>query len=123
MASSVLADKVPRIFGKATLAMDVSSTSIKVASVTVMAITQGLIVPSGIRSLLVIFSNIDVRRCSELIRHYCCVHIHPRPQYGYILRNGIKNDFYGDALNDLDVVPRGVFWREQAQNGASRPCD
>jgi hypothetical protein len=36
--------------GSATFAMDVSSTSMNVASVTVTAITQGLIVPSGIRS-------------------------------------------------------------------------
>ena len=37
--------------GRATFAIDVSSTSMNVASVTVMAITQGLIVPSGILSL------------------------------------------------------------------------
>ncbi len=37
--------------GSATFAMDVSSTSMNVASVTVIAITQGLIVPSGILSL------------------------------------------------------------------------
>ncbi len=38
--------------------MDVSSTSMNVARVTVMAITQGLIVPSGILSLARILSRI-----------------------------------------------------------------
>src|ERR1051326_6839972 len=37
--------------GNATLAMEVSRTSMNVASVTVTAITQGLIEPSGIRNL------------------------------------------------------------------------
>ena len=44
--------------GSATLAMEVSSTSMNVASVTVMAITQGLIEPSGIRSFDVSLSSI-----------------------------------------------------------------
>jgi hypothetical protein len=48
--SSALADKLPEMCGNATLAMEVSSTSINVASVTVTAITQGLIEPSGIRN-------------------------------------------------------------------------
>ncbi len=48
--SSAPADKFPAICGSATFAMDVSSTSMNVASVTVTAITQGLIVPSGILS-------------------------------------------------------------------------
>ena len=50
MDSSALADKLPEMCGNATLAMEVSSTSINVASVTVTAITQGLIEPSGIRN-------------------------------------------------------------------------
>src|ERR1700741_1213988 len=48
--SSALADKFPEMCGSATLAMEVSSTSMNVASVTVTAITQGLIEPSGIRN-------------------------------------------------------------------------
>ncbi len=44
--------------GSATLAMEVSSTSMNVASVTVTAITQGLIVPSGILSLARILCRI-----------------------------------------------------------------
>ena len=41
--SSGLAPIVPAMCGSATLAMEESSTSIKVASVTVIAMTQGLI--------------------------------------------------------------------------------
>src|ERR1700731_4347913 len=48
--SSEPADKPPAICGSATLAIDVSRTSMKVASVTVTAITHGLIEPSGIRN-------------------------------------------------------------------------
>jgi hypothetical protein len=48
--SSALAAKLPEMCGSATLAMEVSRTSINVASVTVTAITQGLIEPSGIRN-------------------------------------------------------------------------
>src|SRR6202020_2567624 len=42
VASSCLAPRVPAIWGRATLAMEVSSTSINVARVTVSAINQGL---------------------------------------------------------------------------------
>src|SRR6266480_4166659 len=56
--SSCPADKFPAMCGSATYAMEVSSTSMNVASVTVMAITQGLIVPSGMRSLARILSRI-----------------------------------------------------------------
>ena len=42
MPSSVLAPRLPAMCGKATLAMDVSSTSMKAARATVMAISQGL---------------------------------------------------------------------------------
>lgn len=42
MASSRLAERVPEMCGMATLTMEVSSASMKVARVTVMAMTQGL---------------------------------------------------------------------------------
>src|SRR6266567_2595998 len=57
--SSAPADKFPAICGSATFAMDVSSTSMNVASVTVTAITQGLIVPSGILSFARILFRIS----------------------------------------------------------------
>lgn len=42
VASSVLAESDPPMWGMATLAMEVSSASMKVARVTVMAMAQGL---------------------------------------------------------------------------------
>jgi hypothetical protein len=41
--SSCPAERLPAMCGRATFAMEVSSTSMKVASVTVMAMIQGLI--------------------------------------------------------------------------------
>jgi hypothetical protein len=54
--------------GNATFAIDVSSTSMNVASVTVTAITQGLIDPSGILSLesiLFFMARSALARCSS----------------------------------------------------------
>jgi len=59
--SSALADRFPAMCGSATFAIDVSSTSMNVASVTVMAITHGLIEPSGIRSFDLSRSSISPR--------------------------------------------------------------
>jgi len=55
--SSAPADKLPEMCGSATLAMEVSKTSMNVASVTVTAITQGLMFPSGVRNLAKILFN------------------------------------------------------------------
>ena len=49
--SSSPTERLPAMCGSETFAIDVSSTSINVASVTVSAITQGLMVPSGILNL------------------------------------------------------------------------
>ena len=77
--------------GKATFAIEVSSTSMNVANVTVTAITQGLMVPSGVRSLdkipfmiLVLETPLlSVLRSgravySALLRDHRRVHIHSR---------------------------------------------
>src|SRR3984893_998391 len=61
--SSEPADKPPAMCGSATLAIDVSRTSMSVASVTVIAITQGLIEPSGIR-------NFDKSLCRIAFRYF-----------------------------------------------------
>ena len=47
--------------------MEVSSTSMNVASVTVTAITQGLMVPSGIRNLASILSRMAIESRSRLL--------------------------------------------------------
>ena len=47
VASSLVADRLPAICGSATLAMEVSITSMNVASITEMAISHGLITGSS----------------------------------------------------------------------------
>src|ERR1700732_4459481 len=65
--SSAPADKFPEICGSATFAMEVSSTSMNVASVTVTAITQGLMFPSGVRNLARILFNMAAFPVSLLL--------------------------------------------------------
>src|ERR1700692_1852235 len=107
--------------------MEVSSTSMNVASVTVSAITQGLIDPSGIRNFemslffmaLAISRSVSMTTFSDaLFRDHRGVHVHSRPQNRYILRDRIENDLYGNALHNLHVVAGGVFRRQQAQHRA-----
>src|SRR5256885_8999480 len=134
--SSAPADKFPAICGSATFAMDVSSTSMNVASVTVTAITQGLIVPSGILSLVRILSRIasNLWPCavstyyrsnpypySTLIRNHRRIHVHPRPQDGLLRRNRVQHDLHGDPLHDFHVISRRVLRRQQAQHGTRCP--
>src|SRR5213594_317412 len=123
--SSCPADKFPAMCGSATFAMDVSSTSMNVASVTVMALTQGLTVPSGIRSLARILFRIALEtpaptvstydRCnpylySGLIRNHRRVHIHPRAQNRLLRRNRVQHDLHRNPLHHFHVIPRRVFW-------------
>src|SRR5216684_2981890 len=96
--SSDPADRFPAMCGSATFAIDVSSTSMNVASVTVTAITQGLIVPSGILSLAKILFRIasisapavstydrsNPYPYSPLIRDNRRIHIHSRPQNRFL---------------------------------------
>src|SRR5271156_1423630 len=104
-----------------------------VASVTVTAITQGLIEPSGMRSFemslffmrqLYYAPNTKIASTwPELFRYHRGIYIHARPQHGFFLWNGIEDDFHGNALHHLHVVSRGVFRREQAQHRASGSGD
>src|SRR5208282_4553442 len=64
--SSAPADKFPEMCGNATFAIDVSSTSMNVASVTVTAITQGLIDPSGILSFAAILFSTTLSTLGSL---------------------------------------------------------
>src|SRR5271168_4368405 len=119
--------------GRATLAMEVSSTSMNVASVTVTAITQGLIEPSGMRSFEMslffmrqLYYAPDTRIAStgpKLFRYHRGIHIHARPQHGFFWRNGIEDDFHGNALHDFHVISRGVFRGQETQHRASGSGD
>src|ERR1700745_2698974 len=121
--------------GSATLAMEVSSTSMNVASVTVTAITQGLIEPSGIRNFdrnlsfplrLEIISSLADFLCVKSrssVRERCRHHVHSRSQNRLLWGNWIENDFYRHALDNLYVISRGVFRRQQTQHRAGRSSD
>jgi len=83
--SSALADKFPEICGNATLAMEVSSTSMNVTIVTIIAITQGLIDPSGIRNLASNLSftlRLRIRSCVKILTTFPCALFHA---YGYLV--------------------------------------
>src|SRR6266581_6150051 len=135
--SSAPADKFPAMCGSATFAMDVSSTSMNVASVTVTAITQGLIVPSGILSFARILFRIALESrpvvstyCppapylySGLIRDHRGVHVHSRPQNRLLRRNRVQHDLHGNPLHHFHVIPGRVFRRQQAQHRARRSRD
>src|SRR5260370_11683758 len=133
--SSCPADRLPAMCGNATFAIDVSSTSMNVASVTVTAITHGLIVRSGslsvARSLFLIAlesrSQSVLRTTalfrilnSWLIRNHRRVYVHSRPQHRLLLRNRVQHDLHRYALHYLYVIAGRVFRRQQAQHGSRR---
>src|ERR1035438_10144223 len=104
--SSVPAERLPAIWGSATLAMLVSSTSMNVASVTVRAMIHGL--TAGRHSAvsfmvmdaaLMFLLNPDLRR-----------HRHPRTQFVSLQLAGLKVNLNRDALDYLDVIAGRVFW-------------
>src|SRR5260370_39348731 len=79
VASSVVADRLPAMCGSATFATEVSSTSINVASMTVDAITQGLI--PGVLTTSVGFRG-SALAAIGLIRENCRFHVHFRSEEG-----------------------------------------
>src|SRR5215470_1857499 len=107
--------------GSDTFAIEVSSTSMNVARVTVSAITQGLIVPSGILSLdrilcLIAFASslwlflapytfyydrLAPLLYSRLVRDHGRVHVHSRAQHGLLRWNRIENNLHGNPLDDF----------------------
>ena len=100
--------------GSATLAMEESSTSMNVASVTVMAITHGLtrVVLSGARGAP-----------GRLPQPYRGLDGHSRPKLFQIILTGVKPDANRHALNHLDVVARCVFRRQDAAARAGNGGD
>src|SRR5713101_7001434 len=107
--SSTPAERLPAMCGVATLAILVSSISMKVASVTVTAMTHGLISPFSVRVLASRrFIAVRLRalclRSRSLPRQSRCVHVHSRPEDRLFRRVGVKHDLHWDALHDLDEV-------------------
>src|ERR1039458_9330256 len=63
--SSVPADRLPAIWGKATLAMLVSSTSMNVASVTVSAMIHGLTAGRQASASFIVMGAVDIKSASS----------------------------------------------------------
>src|SRR5215472_7489546 len=98
--SSWPAERLPAMCGRATLAMEVSSTSMKVASVTVTAMIHGLMLPSGVRNFASSLFFMTVPS-AFLFRHHRGVGVHARPQNGLVRGNRVENDLHGNALDHL----------------------
>src|ERR1700689_2908201 len=107
--SSTLAERLPAMCGKETLATLVSSTSMNVASITTTAMTQGFTAPSSLlaRPMKLVItalmdflgphrvplaSVIDLARTKSalLARDNCHVHIHSGTQNRFVRRNWIQ---------------------------------
>src|ERR1700678_1727197 len=105
--------------GSATLATLVSSTSMKVASITVPAITQGFIgslmsggsgvsagMPAGVRrSTTSVCRALAILRLQrELLGKNGRFDIHSRTQHLIASRDGIEHDLHRNSLDHFDVV-------------------
>src|ERR1700722_19082962 len=101
--------------GSETLAMEESSTSINVAMVTVSATAQGLC--EGFQSRCV---PAGVMLTPDA---YVRLHGHSRTQAIQTVLIGFETHANRDALHHLDVVPGGVFRRQDAGNGARAAAD
>ena len=103
--------------GSATLAMEVSSTSMNVASVTVSAMIQGLTADARRRrrsmvAVAALISNPDL----GLDRH-------AGTQLVILVCTGFEDDLHRNALHDFHVVAGGVFRRQQAEARAAGAGD
>src|SRR5580658_6935257 len=96
--------------GSATLATLVSSTSMKVASITVPAITQGLMsgragLSAGVRSSTTSVCRavgiVQFRR--ELLGENGGFDIHSRAQHLIASGDGIEHDLHWNSLDDFDI--------------------
>src|SRR5580692_5446589 len=120
--------------GRDTLAMEVSSTSMNVASVTVRAISHGLYFGFQGASIASVMSLWDSHSWLSLLRELyggqprVAVLLEPnlrdyghaRPQAIEALLPRLEADAYRQALDDLHIVARRVFRREQTDDRASR---
>src|SRR5579862_4673522 len=102
------------MYGRATFAIDVSRSSMNVASVTVTAMNHGLMdgFPFDTAALS---THVD----RGLDRH-------SRPQQVLFVLILIEPDSHGESLHYLDVVSGGVLGREQAEQrtgGAGKALD
>ena len=120
VASSIVAERLPAMCGSDTLTTVVSSTSMKVANITEIAMSQGLIDERGsmIReitsSIILYFLVFRIHRRR---------HRHARPQQMLGILTRVEHDLHGHALHDLHEVAGRVFRRQQAEARAGRAGD
>src|SRR5580700_4067927 len=101
VASSTLAERLPAIWGRETLATLVSSTSMKVASITVAAINHGFMSAFGLAKEGVI---------APLPQEDGDVDVHAGPKH-VACGKWIERDLHGNPLYHLDIVAGSVFGR------------
>src|SRR5580704_9825285 len=115
--SSLLEPRPPAMYGKATLAMLVSSTSMNAASATTTPMSQGLnfgrhgSVSGGAESTPAL-SDINFR----LYRH-----ARPQPMVTVLVGINIAPD--REALHHLHEISRGIFRRQQAEQRTAGATD
>src|SRR5579859_5188512 len=86
--------------------MDVSSTSMKVASMTDTATSHGLIP---------VLESLALTARNSLIHPDTGRHRHPRAEQMAGPHRLIQNDFHRHALHHFHIIPRRVFGRHQAE--------
>src|SRR5665213_4500839 len=106
-ASSWLIERLPAICGSATFAMLVSSTSMNVASVTVMAIAHGL--KRGRHSAFAgTIGSVAVLIARRLFHSHRRHHRHPRPQNMIRVLPRIESDPHRNPLYHLHEIPSRI---------------
>ncbi len=107
MLSSWPAERLPAMCGSATLAMEVSSTSMNVASVTAMAMIHGLTAGRHASAL----------SSGPRSRAHCRIQTlgidrHARAQLMVLVFAGIEHDLDRNALHHFHIVAGGIFRRQ-----------
>src|SRR5580658_10518197 len=94
------------MYGRATFAIEVSRSSMNVASVTVTAMNHGLM--DGF--------PFDTTALSAHIHRW--LNRHARPQHVLFVLILVEPDSHGESLHYLDVVSGCILGREQAEQWA-----
>src|ERR1051326_6533941 len=110
VASSGVTERLPAMCCSETFTTVVSRTSMKVPSITEMAMIHGLIA-AGARSVM------------TLLREYRGHYGHARPQFMVGVLAFIKADAHGEALHNFHVISGRVFRWQKAEARACGRAD
>jgi len=108
VASSGVEDSDPAMCGSETFTTVVSSTSMNVLVITVMAMIHGLIsgAPAfGFWGLI----GVIAMTCALFVGQHRGYHRHSRPQQMLWVLSFFKEDLYRNPLHHLHVVPGGIL--------------